>query len=87
MAEGRTAEPESRPCCPRCDSNKTEQVSESPVAGTWVIYTCPICFYSWRSTEPGYATQPGHYNPHFKIRVEDIPRFAEVPPIPPLKPA
>jgi hypothetical protein len=76
---------ESHPSCPRCDSNQTHLVSESPVAGAWVIYNCPVCFYSWRSTEPDYATKAEHYNPHFKIRVEDIPTFAQIPAIPALR--
>jgi len=76
---------ESQPCCPRCDSQQTQLVSKSPVAGAWVIYNCPVCFYSWRSSEPEYATSAEHYNPHFKIRLEDIPHFPEVPSIPPLR--
>ncbi len=76
---------ESSPTCPRCESQKTELVSKSPVEGAWVIYNCPVCFYSWRSSEPDYAIRPEHYNPHFKIRLEDIGNFAEVPFIPPLR--
>jgi vanillate/4-hydroxybenzoate decarboxylase subunit D len=71
--------------CPRCNSQKTEIVSASPVEGAWVIYSCSICFYSWRSSEPDYATSVEHYNPHFKIRLEEIDDFAEVPTIPPLR--
>jgi hypothetical protein len=54
------------------------------VKGAWIIYNCPVCFYSWRSAEPDYATKPDRYNPAFKIKVEDIPTFAEVPVIPAL---
>jgi rubredoxin len=79
------AQTDSHPDCPRCDSAKTQLVSESPVAGAWVVYNCLVCFYSWRSTEPDYATKSEHYNPNFKIRVEDIPTFAQVPSIPALR--
>jgi hypothetical protein len=37
-----------------------------------------VYFYSWRSSEPDYATKPDRYNPHFKINVADIPTFPEV---------
>ncbi|WP_420236463.1 non-oxidative hydroxyarylic acid decarboxylases subunit D [Telmatobacter bradus] len=70
------------PVCPRCESHKTEIVTKSPVEGVWEVYNCPVCFYSWRSTEPEYATSVEHYNPHFKIRPEDIPHFIVVPSIP-----
>ena len=73
------------PICSRCESDKAEIVSFSPVKGAWIIYNCSVRFYSWRSTEPDYATKPDHYNPAFKIKVEDIPTFAEVPVIPALR--
>jgi hypothetical protein len=78
-------EKEGMPCCPRCESERTEIVSTSAVEGAWVIYNCPVCFYTWRSSEPDYATKPDQYNPHFKIKVADIPTFAEVPIIPALR--
>jgi rubredoxin len=72
------------PICPRCESDKAEIVSFSSVKGAWIIYNCAVCFYSWRSAEPDYATKPDRYIPAFKIKVEDIPTFAEVPVIPAL---
>src|ERR1700679_3982084 len=72
-------EKEVMPCCTRCESERTEIVSTSPVEGVWVIYNCPVCFYTWRSSEPDYAPKPDQYNPHFKIKVADIQTFAEVP--------
>ena len=73
------------PGCPRCDSQQTEIVSSSPIEWAWVVYNCPVCFYSWRSCEPDYATKSEFYNPHFKIKPEEIEKIAEVPTIPPLR--
>jgi len=73
------------PICPRCESDKPEIVSFSPVKGAWIIYNCPVCIYSWRSAEPDYATKPDRYNPAFKIKMENISTFAEVPVIPALR--
>lgn len=39
------------PACPRCDSEETEKVAESPVAGKWEAFHCRECNYIWRSTE------------------------------------
>jgi hypothetical protein len=75
----------SLPPCPRCDSARTEQVSESPVPGAWVIYTCGVCFYTWRSTEPDYATRSECFDPRFKIPADKISEIAQVPFIPPLR--
>lgn len=77
--------PKALPICPRCEAGKTEIVTTSPVEGAWVVYNCPVCFYSWRSTEPAYATTAAHYNPHFKIRQSEIENFIVVPSVPPLR--
>ena len=37
--------------CPRCDSNQTEKLADSPVKGKWEVYGCKACNYVWRSTE------------------------------------
>ncbi len=37
--------------CPRCDSNQTEKIADSPVQGKWEAYRCKACNYVWRSTE------------------------------------
>jgi transposase-like protein len=37
--------------CPRCDSDRTAKVADSPVKGKWEAYRCGECFYVWRSTE------------------------------------
>lgn len=67
--------------CPRCDSTQAETVSESPVRGAWMIYSCPVCFYTWRSTEDERFTNPALYNPGFKVRQVDIPKAIHVPEI------
>lgn len=68
--------------CPRCDSTKAEAVAESPVKGAWTVYTCPVCFYTWRSTEPESFTHPEKYNKSFKVNQEDIPNAIQVPAVP-----
>lgn len=74
-----------QPICPRCESHQTEIVTASPVEGAWLVYNCSVCFYTWRSTEPEYATSVAHYNPHFKIRPEEIDQCIVVPSIPSLR--
>ncbi len=37
--------------CPRCDSPKTEKVSDSPVKGKFEVFKCNNCNFVWRSTE------------------------------------
>ena len=39
------------PTCPRCDSNQTLKVAESPIKGKFEIYRCEACNYVWRSSE------------------------------------
>jgi hypothetical protein len=55
----------------------------SPVLGRWVLYVCDTCFYTWRSTEPSYATDPASYPAAFKIDATEIPHMAAIPPVPP----
>jgi vanillate/4-hydroxybenzoate decarboxylase subunit D len=37
--------------CPRCSSESTSKVCDSPVAGTWEVFGCKECNFLWRSTE------------------------------------
>ncbi|WAH37082.1 non-oxidative hydroxyarylic acid decarboxylases subunit D [Alicyclobacillus dauci] len=67
--------------CPRCDSTEAQMVAESPVKGAWTVYSCPVCFYTWRSTEDEKFTDPAKYEPAFKVRQEDIPNATVVPAI------
>jgi hypothetical protein len=71
--------------CPRCDSVGPEALSHSPVAGAWTVYHCPICFFTWRSTEPDFITDPAKYNPHFKFSPQDMQHFGVMPAVPELK--
>lgn len=68
--------------CPRCDTHDVSLLTGSPVPGRWFMYTCGVCFYSWRSTEPAYATDPHSYPAAFKIDPAAIPEMPVVPTIP-----
>ncbi|WP_085524554.1 non-oxidative hydroxyarylic acid decarboxylases subunit D [Tuberibacillus sp. Marseille-P3662] len=68
--------------CPRCESKKATMVSESPVQGTWEVYLCSVCLYTWRSSEPEAMVNPEKYNPAFKVDPEDVPNAHEVPAVP-----
>jgi hypothetical protein len=57
----------------------------SPVDGTWTVYGCNTCLYTWRSTEPEENTDPDQYPPAFRLTEEDLAKFAVVPNIPPLR--
>lgn len=69
--------------CPRCDATSVRVMTTSPVPGRWVMYVCDTCFYSWRSTEPAYATDPAGYPAAFKIDPDSIPGMEAIPPVPP----
>jgi vanillate/4-hydroxybenzoate decarboxylase subunit D len=71
--------------CPRCRSSKAEVLTSSPVEGVWTIYSCTTCFYAWRSTEPEENTDPDKYPEPFRLRPEDLAKFAVVPTVPPLR--
>lgn len=68
--------------CPRCESKEAEVVFESPVKGAWEVYLCPVCIFTWRSSEPETITNPEKYNKAFKINPADIPNASNVPPVP-----
>jgi vanillate/4-hydroxybenzoate decarboxylase subunit D len=61
--------------CPRCDSKKTQILCESPVKGCWIMYVCPVCTFTWRSTEPEAITNPEMYNPRFKVNPSDMDKY------------
>jgi vanillate/4-hydroxybenzoate decarboxylase subunit D len=69
--------------CPRCDATSVRVMTTSPVPGRWVMYVCDTCLYSWRSTEPAYATDPAGYPAAFKIEPDSIPGMEAIPPVPP----
>jgi hypothetical protein len=68
--------------CPRCDQRDVRVLTTSPVPGVWTMYSCDVCFYSWRSTEPAYATDPATYPAIFKVDPATIPQMPDVPTVP-----
>ena len=71
--------------CPRCRSATIEVLTNSPVEGVWTVYSCTTCLYAWRSTEPEENTDPDKYPEPFRLKPEDLAKFAIVPTIPPLR--
>ena len=69
------------PTCPRCDEPDGAVLTESPVKGVWIMYSCPRCFFTWRSTEPENITNPDLYNKDFKLTAEMIEQAEIIPPI------
>lgn len=69
------------PTCPRCDEPHGATLTESPVKGVWIMYSCPRCFFTWRSTEPESITNPALYNKEFKLTAEIIEHAEIIPPI------
>ena len=58
--------------CPRCESEKTSVLTCSPVEGVWEVYNCKDCFFAWRSTEPGFITDPAKYDAAFKLNRAEL---------------
>lgn len=59
--------------CPRCRSPHATEVARSPVADRWTMYSCPTCWYAWRSTEPHTATDPDDFPVEFRVDPAAIP--------------
>jgi vanillate/4-hydroxybenzoate decarboxylase subunit D len=74
------------PACPRCRAAHVEVRSTSPIAGVWTVFSCPVCLYSWRSTEPEENTIPDKYPVVFRLKPEDLAKLAVIPTIPPRRP-
>ena len=53
--------------CPRCSTGDARVVARSPRPGVWTMHLCTVCFYTWRSTEPDYATRAEALSPGFRI--------------------
>jgi vanillate/4-hydroxybenzoate decarboxylase subunit D len=70
--------------CPRCETDKTDVLTRSPVAGVWEVYHCAECFFAWRSTEPNFITDPVKYNPEFKLNRTELEQASVMPTVPPL---
>jgi vanillate/4-hydroxybenzoate decarboxylase subunit D len=71
--------------CPRCRSGPIEVLCKSPVANVWTLYGCKTCLYAWRSTEPEENTNPDKYPEAFRLKPQDLGKFAIVPTIPALR--
>jgi vanillate/4-hydroxybenzoate decarboxylase subunit D len=68
--------------CPRCRSLRTELMARSPVAGAWEMHLCKTCFFSWRTSEPEAVINPDRYDPRFRLTVDELAAFGEVPEVP-----
>ncbi|HTF46601.1 MAG TPA: non-oxidative hydroxyarylic acid decarboxylases subunit D [Pseudonocardia sp.] len=76
------SEPLSEPAdCPRCSGRGLERLAVSPVPGSWSVWSCPRCWYSWRSTEPKVNSSPAHYPAEFRLTELDIAAAQNVPAI------
>lgn len=71
--------------CPRCSTPHASLVARSPVDGVWEMHLCTTCFYSWRSTEPDYATKAESLPELFRIDPAKIPLGKTMPTVPPLR--
>ena len=50
------------------------------------MHLCQTCFYSWRSTEPPYATTAEALSPGFRIDAAKLGQGRRMPEIPPMRP-
>jgi hypothetical protein len=71
--------------CPRCSTKQAQVVARSPVPGVWTMQLCPVCFYSWRSTEPDYATKATALASDFRVDSNRLAEGKPMPGIPPLR--
>lgn len=73
------------PACPRCATPHAAVVARSPIQGVWQMHLCTTCFYSWRNTEPDYATRTDALAAGFHIDPANIPLGKPMPTVPPLR--
>jgi vanillate/4-hydroxybenzoate decarboxylase subunit D len=66
--------------CPRCDAVETELMTKAPDA--WEIYLCRRCTYTWRTSEPEPFLHHDKYDSRFRLKPEQLARFAPFPPVP-----
>jgi hypothetical protein len=50
--------------CPRCYSDQTLKICDSPIEGSWEVFGCKNCSFLWRSTED--------LNRVLRLREEDV---------------
>jgi vanillate/4-hydroxybenzoate decarboxylase subunit D len=70
------------PDCPRCSHAQTRTLAESPQPGAWTVHACPVCQFSWRTSEP-FTTDPHGYPPAFRLTTDQLAAASDVPAIPP----
>ena len=73
--------------CPRCLTGDARVVARSPRPGVWTMHLCKVCFYTWRSTEPDYATRAEVLSPGFRIDPSRLREGRAMPEVPPLRDA
>ena len=71
--------------CPRCLTGNVRVVARSPRPGVWTMHLCTVCFYTWRSTEPDYATSAEALSPRFRIDPSRLGEGRAMPEVPPLR--
>lgn len=67
--------------CPRCGGSALDQLARSPVPGSWEVWGCQRCRYSWRSTEPLANRSRAHYPERFRLTPAQLDAAREVPPV------
>lgn len=65
--------------CLRCGNDTAKKVADAPDgSGSWEVYACDKCHYSWRTTEPDYILNPEKRDPRFQLtndQIEHLGRF------------
>jgi hypothetical protein len=67
--------------CPRCAGGRLERLAVSAVPGSWSVWGCQRCWYSWRSIEPLVNSSAAHYPAEFRLTELDITSAENVPAI------
>jgi vanillate/4-hydroxybenzoate decarboxylase subunit D len=73
--------------CPRCLTGDARVIARSPKPGVWTMHLCTVCLYTWRSTEPDYATSADALSPRFRIDPSCLGEARAMPEVPPLRKA
>jgi vanillate/4-hydroxybenzoate decarboxylase subunit D len=73
--------------CPRCRSETVAHLASSPVAGTWTVFQCTTCLYTWRSSEPAENTDPEQYPKAFRLDPKSLTNLATIPVVAPRRPS
>lgn len=71
--------------CPRCDKANPVKIFEAPSDGSWELFRCVHCNFTWRSTEQDRLINSESYRLNFKLNEQKMETMIEKPPIPPLR--